>query len=304
LRVAPSPSSTAENVGDIPFIDAHHHLWDLVRHQYSWLQGDGDPLTTAWLGDYGAIRRSYALSDFLEESVETGVMASIHVEAGWSDGDPVGETRWVDRLAVGGYPAAIVGRVDLRTRAAARSLDAHAESERFRGVRMTEMHGLVDDPSFRRGIRLLAGRGLAYDLNTCVPWIDEGVRLASLAPAIPVIVDNIANPTSTDRDYQDAWWAGISRLASIENVVMKVAGVGMFDHAWTARSLRPLVRRLIDAFSPSRVMFGSNWPVDALYSTYRSLITTYRQIASEYTLDEQHQLLHGVAERCYRVGPP
>jgi predicted TIM-barrel fold metal-dependent hydrolase len=292
---------TVVHADAIPFVDAHHHLWDLGRHRYAWLEGDGLPATTAWLGDYQALRRTHLLPDFLDAAAGTGLVASVHVEAGWSDGDPVGETHWLDAASRRPFPAAIVARVDLRAADAERSLDAHAASPRFRGVRMSEMHGLVEDAAFRRGIRALADRGLSYDMNTRVPWMAQGAELAALVPLIPVMVDNMANPTSSDRDYLRAWETGISELAAVENVVMKVSGLGMFDHGRTRSSVTPLIRHIVDAFGPSRVMFGSNWPVDGLYGTYPDLVASYRELVSEYTAQEQHLLLHGTAEHWYRI---
>jgi predicted TIM-barrel fold metal-dependent hydrolase len=289
-------------VSAIAFVDAHHHLWDLEQHRYAWLEGGGVVETTAWIGDYAAIRRSHLVPDFLSEAAGCGLTGSVHVEAGWSDGDPVGETRWIDALAEAyGHPDAIVARVDLRAPGAERSLDEHAQSSRLRGVRMTEMHDLVDSIAFRRGLRALARRRLSYDLNTCVPWIEEGVRLAALAPDIPVIVGNAGNPRSHDPGELEHWEAGMRRLAAIENVAVKISGLGMWDHRWTGWSIEPIVRRLVDLFTPARVMFGSNWPVDSLYGSYADLIATYRSLSAEYTIVEQHLLLHETAERCYRL---
>ena len=58
----------------------------------------------------------------------------------------------------------------------------------------------------------------------------------------------------------------MKRLASADNVVAKISGLGMVDWHWTVDSIRPFVRHTIDCFGTDRVMFGSNFPVDRLYS--------------------------------------
>ena len=40
----------------IPFIETHHHLWELDRFHYDWLTDPGWPGHNALLGDYKMIR--------------------------------------------------------------------------------------------------------------------------------------------------------------------------------------------------------------------------------------------------------
>jgi predicted TIM-barrel fold metal-dependent hydrolase len=61
------------------------------------------------------------------------------------------------------------------------------------------------------------------------------------------------------------------------------------------------VEAAIDAFSPSRCMFGTNWSVDSLYSSFADLVNAYREIVRQYGPDEQQRLLHGTAAEFYRV---
>ena len=62
-------------MNNIPIVDAHHHLWDLENEKtkYSWLMvKEGE----AFFGDYGAIRKSYKLEDYLND-------ANTLVQFGW-----------------------------------------------------------------------------------------------------------------------------------------------------------------------------------------------------------------------------
>ena len=83
---------------NIPIVDAHHHLWDLNNEntKYSWLMvTEGE----AFFGDYGSIRKSYLLEDYLEDSKNQNIIKSVHVQAEHDDDKPVNETAWLQNLA-------------------------------------------------------------------------------------------------------------------------------------------------------------------------------------------------------------
>ena len=86
---------------------------------------------------------------------------------------------------------------------------------------------------------------------------------------------------------------------------MKISGLGMGEQMagsnWTTESIRPWVEACIDVFGTERSFFGSNWPVDKMYSTYAELADAYRSLVSGFSVDEQHALLHANAERVYRI---
>jgi predicted TIM-barrel fold metal-dependent hydrolase len=84
-------------------------------------------------------------------------------------------------------------------------------------------------------------------------------------------------------------------------VVVKISGLGQSDHRWTVDRLRPWVLECIDAFGTERAFFGTNWPVDRLYSSYGDVLDAYRAIIQDFTTQEQHALLHGNAERVFRL---
>ena len=52
------------------------------------------------------------------------------------------------------------------------------------------------------------------------------------------------------------------------------------------------------------VMFGTNWPVDVLFSSYLRQVDAYRWIIARagFSREEQEAMLFRNAERCYRMG--
>jgi predicted TIM-barrel fold metal-dependent hydrolase len=285
-----------------PFVDSHHHLWDTTSHGYPWLSDGGDPDTTEWIGDYSSIRRPYLVDDFLRDASRSGLQKSVHIDASWGGSDAIAETRWLQAISnARGFPHAIVAAVDLRAPDAESRIDRHAESPNLRGVRMTQMGDLVAGAEFRRGFAALSRRGLSYDLNIRFGDTEHALALASAFPQTMIAIDNMANPVSLGRDYFDGWKEAMQQLATAPNVVMKISGLGMADHRWTASLIRPWVLTAVDLFSPERCMFGSNWPVDGLYSDYAKVVNAVQAAISGLDATSKESIMRSVAERVYRI---
>jgi predicted TIM-barrel fold metal-dependent hydrolase len=97
------------------------------------------------------------------------------------------------------------------------------------------------------------------------------------------------------------WREGMRDAAGAPNVVCKISGLGMCDNAWTVDSIRPWVLECVEAFGTDRSFFGSNWPVDSLYSSYGDVVDAYEQIVADFSQDEQEALFSKNAERVFRI---
>ena len=82
---------------------------------------------------------------------------------------------------------------------------------------------------------------------------------------------------------------------------MKISGLGMVDHAWTVESLGPWVRGCIDAFGADRCFFGTNWPVDRLYSSYGDVLDAYAELIADLPEADQGGLFSENANRLFRL---
>jgi predicted TIM-barrel fold metal-dependent hydrolase len=290
----------------IPFVETHHHVWDLDRFEYGWLQDPGTSGHNAVLGDYKMIRSTIGEPRrFFKEFYGQNVLKSVHVEAGSSSPDPVEETSWLEQVANEyGMPNAIVAYCDIERPGAEAELDRHLEaSRRVAGIRIREH---PDDPNtapFKAGYAALAARGLSYELNASPGKLLSGLDTAAATPNVQVILGHAGLPMRRDADYFSQWMSEISLLAEVENVACKISGLGMGDNRWTIESIRPWVLHCIDAFGVDRSMFGTNWPVDILYGTYLEQVDAYRVIIAQagFSKDDQAKMLNRNAERFYRI---
>ena len=85
-------------------------------------------------------------------------------------------------------------------------------------------------------------------------------------------------------------------MANLKNVTCKLSGLGMFDHNWTPKSITPIVDTCLNQFGENRCMFGSNFPVDSLYSNYSKLVKSYKDIIPD---DCHLSVFYSVAKHFY-----
>lgn len=293
---------------DLDIADPHHHLWDL-SHRYPWLQGAG---RLEFQGDATPIHRDYLLDDLLADAAGLRLVKSVHVEA--SAGDPRHETGWLQQIADDrGFPHGMVVHVPLDTPGAAQALAWHAGHRNVRGVRhilnwhpdrklrFVDRDDYLTDRAWRAGFARLADHDLSFDLQIYPGQMGQAAALAHDFPQTPVILNHTGMPVGRDQDAFASWQAGMHQLAAAPNVTVKISGLGMLDHHWTADSIRPFVRETIEIFGVGRCMFASNFPVDRLYSTYRELWGAFGQVTADLSDAERKQLFSVNAIRVYRL---
>lgn len=111
--------------GAVTLVDAHHHLWDLRRNRYPWLQDHPEP--NFFLGDYDALKHDDLPDDYRRDAAGHDVIATVHCEAEWTRDDQVGETAWLSRVHAGhGFPNAIVAHAWFHTPNAEEVLERQA----------------------------------------------------------------------------------------------------------------------------------------------------------------------------------
>jgi predicted TIM-barrel fold metal-dependent hydrolase len=295
-------------------IDSHHHLWDLEANAYPWLQLETPP--AIFIGDVSPIMRPYRLDAFLTDSAGQGLVKSVHVEAGFDPGDPVGETRWLQALAdEHGFPHGIVAHARLNAGDVEDVLDAHRSFANVRGVRqivmadadpryaLAESPDLLSQPGWRKGFALLEPRNLSFDLQLLPHQMADAAALARVFPDTRIVIDHAGLPLLHEAGGFDRWRQGMRVLAEHANVAVKLSGLGMIDHRWTVESVRPVVSTTIELFGVDRCMFASNFPVDSMYRSYAAWVGALEAITSDLGLtgNEQDALFYRVAECWYRL---
>jgi L-fuconolactonase len=144
--------------------------------------------------------------------------------------------------------------------------------------------------------------------------LSDGAKLAAQCAETRFIVDHCGNAdpksfikagdsrlTDAKLDHTaDAWRRDMERLAARPNVICKISGiVARVPKQWSADDLAPIVNHCLDAFGPSRVIFGSDWPVCLNGAPLARWVAALRQIIASRPADEQRRLLRDNAVRFY-----
>jgi predicted TIM-barrel fold metal-dependent hydrolase len=294
---------------DLDIIDAHHHLHDLA-HSYPWLEDPAQPLR--YHGDDTPLRRSYLLEDYRADVGDLKLVGSVHVENGAADA--MGEVARIDRIsATSGLPSVQVAKVSLLSPDAATVIDQLPNYTTVRGVRdilswhpdprysHTDRADVITDPVWLENFDRLAEHGLSFDLQVFPEQLTRAAELAANHPKTTIILDHAGMPIGRDHASVNDWRKGMEELSRHPNVATKVSALGTNDHRWTDESIRVFVLETIRIFGPGRTMFGSNFPVDSLYSSFWALYAAFDRLTSDFTRAERQDMFAGNAARIYRM---
>lgn len=296
------------------FIDAHHHLW---------IPESADPdLGYGWLRDIGAmkpfgdptpIQRNYEWAEFSNES-RFHMAGSIYLQCDGAITDPVAETAWMQGVFdKTGLQHGIVGLVDLSATHAEATLEGHTRYPAFKGVRQI-LSRLDDNPTlcfapvhylrdarWRDQFQLLSERALSFDLQIYPEQMHEAAEFLARFPTVPVIIDHAGSPHDQSPQGLAKLAEGLSALASLSQVAIKLCGFGMFDKQRSAASVKPVIDIVLEQFGPERVIFGSNFPVDKLMGGYDELIQVVADNLQSLNEEQRCAVWHDNAARVYRL---
>ncbi len=247
------------------------------------------------------IRRAYGLAELRRETSAAGVTGTVLVQT-------VGDVIETDEfLAVAaeseGLVRGVVGWVDLT------APDVGDELARLRSLPGGDLlvgirHQVQDEPdplwfsrpSVVRGLRAVAAAGLVYDLLVLVPQLAVTRSVVEELPDLRFVLDHAAKPPIASGQFEP--WAGeIAALAKYPHVSCKFSGLVTEASwtTWTPDQISPYVRHIFDVFGPSRVMFGSDWPVCELAATYEQVVS----LARDLTSTDQDAVFSGTARSVY-----
>ena len=240
-------------------------------------------------GPYEPIRRDYPIQEYLDDLAGSGVTRSVYVQTNWANDRFEDETAWVQQTAKDhGWPHAIVSYADFNVDDVRPQLDRLARYPLVRGVRM-QLHwhenplyrfaarpDLCADPLIRRNVARLADYGFSFDLQVFAPQMADAAGLAEACPDVTFILQHAGM-------LEDLSPAGPIRLAQRHDAGSPPAPTSSQNFpasapssiATTRRTYADVLTDTVTIFGADRCLFGSNFPIEKLWTSYRELVDAY-----------------------------
>jgi L-fuconolactonase len=270
-------------------IDSHQHFWKYHPQNHAWINEDMKIIQKDFLPEE-------LFSIFDKEHIDGCVSVQVdQTEA---------ETQFQIELAKDNpFIKGVVGWINLMNPSIEARLEKYQDQtivKGFRHILQGEAKGFMLQPEFINGLKALAKKNYTYDLLIYHHQIPEALELLKDLDDLKIVVDHIAKPDIKNSNIPK-WAKNIKALANYPNIYCKISG--MTTEAdwknWRAEDLTPYLDIVVEAFGINRLMFGSDWPVCLVASTYHQWLTTVKNHFSSFTKEEQAKIFATNCESFY-----
>jgi predicted TIM-barrel fold metal-dependent hydrolase len=290
-------------------VDAHHHIWR--QADLPWLLG---PMQPRIFGPYEAIKRDYPIEEYLADIAGLGVTKSVYVQANWAPNWAADEAAWVQAQADRtGWPHAISAYADFTAGDVRPQLDKLAAIPLVRGIRQ-QLHwhakpayrfaprpDLAADETVQRNVAHLADYGWLFELQVFAPQMADAAKLAAACPDVTFVLQHAGMLEDLSDAGRTAWEAAMKTLAAQPNVVTKLSGFGTFVHRNDPELIAWIIARTVKLFGAERCLFGSNFPIEKLWTTYADLLAAHQAATEGLPKKAREAIFHKTAARIYRL---
>lgn len=271
-------------------IDAHQHFWQLERNDYGWLTADLAPLYKDFLpNDLAPLLKAH------------NIAGTILVQAAPSDA----ETDYLIQLS-NEYEAikGVIGWVDLNCESAPKRIAELSKHRKIVGIR--PMIQDIDDidwilkPNVAIALQALVKHQLVFDALVLPKHLRYLKIIANQHPKLKIVINHGAKPNIKAQDIMH-WRADLFAFSELSQVTCKLSGlVTEADSTWLAADLLPYIETLFEVFGDQRIIWGSDWPVCLLASSYDTWIKITKDYIHTHRLSEQDVFGHN-AIRVYNL---
>jgi len=285
-------------------IDSHQHFWKYDAHRDAWITEEMAVLQRDFLpAELGAIYK------------QNGIAGCVAVQADQS----MDETLFLAALAAEhDFIRGVVGWVDFRADTIQDELEKIQSLPVVKGFRHIIQAEDADiflvNEKFCHGVGLLASFGFTYDLLVYARQLPALRRFVQRFPQQAFVLDHGGKPDIRGivatgggvigNELFSFWKNEITLLAQFPNVFCKLSGLiteADWTH-WKFEDIVPFVDVLLEAFGPSRLMVGSDWPVCLLAARQEeSFLYPLATYLEQLTKSEQQQILGGTATAFYQL---
>ncbi len=273
-------------------VDAHQHFWAIGRGDYSWLTPDLVPLY-----------RDFLPPDLRPVLQANGIDGTVLVQAAPTMAETSYMLELADRHA---FILGVVGWVDFEDANVGAHIARLAAHPKLVGLRpMIQDIAEVDwmlSRSLSPALEAMIDADLVFDALTRPQHLSNLQVLMARHPDLRVVINHGSKPRIAIGEFT-AWAQNMSLIAKNSSACVKLSGlVNEADPDWSVASLKPYVDHLLGQFGPQRLIWGSDWPVCTVVSTYDAWWQATKQLLDGLDVSARAAILGGNAARIYNLG--
>jgi predicted TIM-barrel fold metal-dependent hydrolase len=230
----------------------------------------------------------------------------------------VAEVRWIQKIhEEHGWPHAVVGSADMFAPGARAVFERQREiSPLMRGIRL-QLHwheqerfrfasapDRMHDPMFRENLAVLSELGWLFELQVFTNQMTDAAQLVAHFPDTTFVLVHAGMLESTEESHVRRWRSGLALLAENRNLMVKLSGLGTFVRAVDEELIRLITSTALELFGSRRCMFGSNFPIESLWTTFPELFGAWIRVMADFDSQTRRDVLGATARRVYSLGGP
>jgi L-fuconolactonase len=280
-----------KTISKMKIIDTHQHFWNYDLKTHDWINED-----------MKVIRKDFLPADLAPILKENNVDGCIAVQADQTDA----ETQILIREAnQNSFIKGVVGWVDLNSNEIEAALASYTDTKVLKGFRhilQAEPKGFMLAPSFKKGIDALTKYNYTYDLLIYASQLKEAKEFISNHSTQPIVIDHLAKPNIKEGEWE-SWKKDINEIAQYPNVYCKISGMATEANwnSWTLDTLKPYIDSAVEVFGTDRIMFGSDWPVCLVASSYEKWLKGLQNYFNTFSISEQEAFFANNAINFYKL---
>jgi predicted TIM-barrel fold metal-dependent hydrolase len=159
----------------------------------------------------------------------------------------------------------------------------------------------MNAPGWRAGLAEVARRGLLFELQVFPGQMQDALGLVRAFPDLTFVLLHAGMLEDRSPAGWAEWRGGMRAMAGCPNLLVKLSGLGTFPRACSTALWRPVVEETVALFGAGRCLFGSNFPIERLWTDFATLVGVMRECLSGASAAERRAILHDTAARVYRL---
>ena len=279
----------------INLLDTHQHLVYRDVASYSWCK-DIPPLA----------EDNFTVENYINHTEGLGIGGTLFMETGVDDPDYQNEAKHVHTLSKN--PDNGINGLIVSIRPEDDTFDSWFEETIEMGVSGYRriLHIMPDETSltqtFTDNVKKIGKAGKPFDICYLPTQLPVAYDFAKSCDETNLVLNHCGVPSIAAGEI-DQWSKDIKKLSELPNVTCKLSGLMAYCAPGTSsqETIQPYVDHALDCFGPSRMVWGSDWPVVNLGKGIQEWITVTRNILSKLSEDEASAIANGNAQKIYKV---